>query len=1051
VLATTRDTDLDGVQDRFDLDSDNDGLPDLLEAGGIDSDNDGVVDGTMIDTNNNGLLDALEASPLAVPDTDGDGVEDYRDLDSDNDSILDVIESGRADANGDGIFDGFINDPEGDGFSNDAQGTAFAVRDTDNDNAPDHLDLDSDNDSISDLVEAGIVDHLIADPDDDGVLDLADSDGDGISDDADLASGVFGSNNHPAPLDSNGDDIPDTIVLDSNGDGIFDIDSLTSVESPLDQDNDGRVDNASDSDKDGVSDQIDNLPGQFGGIGVPTDTDGDSVPDSRDLDSDNDGIPNAIEGMGDSDGDGIPDRFDLDSDNDGIPDLVEAGGVDSDDDGRVDDKTDADKNGVADSLDAAPLAVSDTDGDSIPDFLDVDSDNDGIPDAVEAGGVDENNNGQLDGFIDLNLDGKNDGSSLPRPDTDNDNTPNHLDVDSDGDGIADLVEAGSTDLNNDGRVDSITDENLNGLDDRYEIFSANNVLDTDADGVPNYLDLDADNDGIPDVAENGLVDADSNGVADDASAGLARAADFDNDGVPNFLDLDSDNDGILDQMEGASGDTVLDENMVDANQNGWADALEGMNVERDTDLDAQPDYLDLDSDNDGLADVVEAGGLDFDRDGFLDDFADGNNNGLADSAEQTPLPVPDSDNDGTRDYLDLDSDNDAVPDVVEGGFGDWDGDYLLDDFADADGNGRADSTDRAPLPVIDTDRDGIPDYRDLDSDNDACSDLFESQLFDDLSILDANNDGALDAADEDGDGISDSIDQVPNQFGSTGNPPRISSSGQNPWSGDDRRISDMARHRFDLDLSQFDADGDGILDDVIDLDGDGIMDVVDEKLGQFAGISLPLRTPCPTPAPQPSQPCPTPLPQISAACPTPTTPATPMRSSTGSTSPSSSFSPSPTVSSLASMTPTASNTAFVMRPVASRGPPAPAPIMINSPNNAELEIRLSCGSDCSEVDVAIFIRELDYLLESPDSISFLALREDVITLEVCGSLHLREMEPTLASDSEGAQLVSITYGVPCAPVQNEPYYWFAFDDEDSSSGQGRLFPALAVLMALYLL
>ncbi|MBT8449084.1 MAG: hypothetical protein KJO69_05315, partial [Gammaproteobacteria bacterium] len=39
---------------------------------------------------------------------------------------------------------------------------------------------------------------------------------------------------------------------------------------------------------------------------------------------------------------------------------------------------------------------------------------------------------------------------------------------------------------------------------------------------------------------------------------------------------------------------------------------------RDTDLDGTPDYLDLDSDNDGCFDVVESGGIDADNDGILD-------------------------------------------------------------------------------------------------------------------------------------------------------------------------------------------------------------------------------------------------------------------------------------------------------------------------------------------------------------------------------------------------------------------------------------------------
>ena len=53
----------------------------------------------------------------------------------------------------------------------------------------------------------------------------------------------------------------------------------------------------------------------------------------------------------DFDGDGIPNSLDLDSDNDGIFDILEAGGTDADNDGIVDDTNDADNDGLADIYD----------------------------------------------------------------------------------------------------------------------------------------------------------------------------------------------------------------------------------------------------------------------------------------------------------------------------------------------------------------------------------------------------------------------------------------------------------------------------------------------------------------------------------------------------------------------------------------------------------------------------------------------------------------------------------------------------------------------------
>lgn len=63
-------------------------------------------------------------------------------------------------------------------------------------------------------------------------------------------------------------------------------------------------------------------------IGPPADTDGDELFDALDLDSDGDGIPDAIEAGDtelltapfDTDGDGIPDFLDIDSDDDGVED-----------------------------------------------------------------------------------------------------------------------------------------------------------------------------------------------------------------------------------------------------------------------------------------------------------------------------------------------------------------------------------------------------------------------------------------------------------------------------------------------------------------------------------------------------------------------------------------------------------------------------------------------------------------------------------------------------------------------------------------------------------
>ncbi len=159
----------------------------------------------------------------------------------------------------------------------------------------------------------------------------------------------------------------------------------------------------------------------------------------------------------------------------------------------------------------------DSDGDGIENAVDVDSDNDGILDIYE--GVAQNivlsgNDRDNDGIDDV-FDGL-----LTSSDTDGDGVLNYLDVDADNDGIFDWVESGYnlTDANEDGVIDEATTATVgaNGLLDTLEDTSETLLLltptsDTDGDGVFNFLELDADNDACFDVTEAGFNDNDSDG------------------------------------------------------------------------------------------------------------------------------------------------------------------------------------------------------------------------------------------------------------------------------------------------------------------------------------------------------------------------------------------------------------------------------------------------------------------------------------------------------------------------------------------------------------
>ncbi len=316
------------------------------------------------------------------------------------------------------------------------------------------------------------------------------------------------------------------------------------------------------------------------------------------IDSDGDKIADGDEGPAgtDTDWDGVPDVLDLDSDGDGIFDAIEAG------DGDV----------------ATPPV--DTDGDGIPDFRDVDSDGDQVPDAVEdanGNGVvdpgetdardpDSDGDGLLDGQEDTNGNGAVDpGESDPlRPDTDGDKIPDGKDTcptqpedydgiqdgdgcpedDADHDGVPDVVEKGhacldplNADSDGDGLLDGQEDKNGNGKVDPGESDPCK--PDTDGDGIGDGRDLCPlepedydgfdDRDGCPDPVHKPHNDG---GLVKPDAGPDAGPPDRDGDGLPDALEQqsctdwqnpDSDGDGLPDGVEDANHDGVVDPGETD--------------------------------------------------------------------------------------------------------------------------------------------------------------------------------------------------------------------------------------------------------------------------------------------------------------------------------------------------------------------------------------------------------------------------------------------------------------------------------------------------------
>ncbi len=401
---------------------------------------------------------------------------------------------------------------------------------------------------------------LITDTDGDGLSDeeedkigtdilLVDTDNDSIPDNEEVGTNLFN------PIDTDKDGIIDALDLDDDNDGLS-----TLIEERI-----GISSLHSDTDDDGISDSDE--------VGTdtekPLDTDGDGIINALDSDDDDDSLETATELLlgtnpllADSDGDGI-------SDSDEIGDLMDSP-LDSDTDGTIDaldtnDNLDKDGDGLSDTLEAqlnTDPTKSDTDGD-------------GINDAKEVG---ENTKQPLDSDFDGIIDAL---------DTVNDN-------DSDNDGLTDAQEEKLA--SNPQEVDSDND----GINDNEEIGNnINDPLDTDEDGILNLIDTDDDNDGLDTsyeikIGTNPLdKDTDGDGLSDKDELGqdIEVLIDTDNDGRINPVDNDDDGDGLLTSLELSLGTDPLNK---DTDMDGIADDIEIGDTANPSDIDEDgiPDILD---------------------------------------------------------------------------------------------------------------------------------------------------------------------------------------------------------------------------------------------------------------------------------------------------------------------------------------------------------------------------------------------------------------------------------------------------------------------------
>ena len=369
----------------------------------------------------------------------------------------------------------------------------------------------------------------------------------------------------------------------------------------------------------------------------------------------------------------------------------------------------------------------------------TDTDGDGVPDEQEV--IDGTNPNDACDFIlasvsmtpsidwtnsDCDNDGIINGEEITEgPDTDGDGKPNVIDPDDDGDGIPTADE----DNNKDGNWDN-DDCNGNGIPDYLDTLVCEET-DTDGDGVSNARELiDGTNpeDGCDFVLASVNMtpsidwtnsDCDNDGIINGEE--ITEGPDTDGDGKPNVIDPDDDGDGIPTADEDNNKDGNWDND--DCNGNGIPDYLDTLVCEEtDTDGDGVSnarELIDGTNPEDGcdfvLASVNMTPSIDWTN-------GDCDNDGVTNGEEINE--GPDTDGDGTPNFLDPDDDGDSIPTINE----------------DIDGNGTSTNDD--------TDGDGAVNYLDVDDDNDTVLTIDE----------DVNKNGTPLDDDTDGDGTVNYLD-----------------------------------------------------------------------------------------------------------------------------------------------------------------------------------------------------------------------------------------------------------------------------------------------------
>jgi len=635
------------------------------------------------DFDGDGILNIFDNTPYpAIPDTDGDG-------------WTDDVDSFPYDATQ-------WQDSDGDGYGDNLTGNSPDVfpsepsqwNDTDGDGYGDNQTGFEPDDCVS--VWGNSTNGRFGCPDDDGD-GLANID-DAFPDDP-LRGGDADLDSYDDALDDDcpliwGNSTIDRIgCIDTDGDGYSDGDLNWTVVNGsdafplevsqwLDSDGDGYGDNSTGFEADQCRQVWGNST--IGQLGCP-DNDGDGLSNTEDDCPDSN---NSI-GSTDTDGDGCLDG----------------------EDAFPDDSTeyeDSDGDGIGDNSDPEPGVPFDSDGDGYPDRP-------GYANSDDCPQISGNSTGELVGCLDTDGDGLADTIDA-FPNDANRTTDDDLDVyddlieddcvdewgnstidllgclDSDGDGVSDindLFPEDSTDWN---------DDDGDGVGNNSDVFpqDANETIDSDGDGVGDNSDI------FPQDA-NETIDSDGDGIGDNEDQYPLQ---------DNFID--TDNDGIFDVEDAFVTDPTQ---WQDADNDGYGDNLTGL-----------------------LADLFptdETQWFDLDGDGYGDNWGNATWN-------LTRLFI------WPGMYIENASLADHCPDTLgnssaDGYFGcpDLDGDTIADIYDDEiDLGGENNQTQQ----ITDTDNDGVTDLFDF------CPNSLPGEIVDAEGCL----------VDQDRDGVGDSVDQCPN-------------------------------------------------------------------------------------------------------------------------------------------------------------------------------------------------------------------------------------------------------------------------------------------------